>query len=297
MADDEKEDIKHVLKMVRTRKILNFALLQESGGKTLILKTNAKKPAKEPELLRKEAKRSGGGAKGCHGTMTINGKKLLLNCFNDDVPGSFTKLAKKQYKDENLRFVFLVGGEEMVDEDDEQAQEDAAAAAGPGGAAEEPAAAEPEVSATVEEAQENLEAAGVEVEEPAAGAGGGAEAGAAAAPEAGGNQIEAARKKLNQVFKGMGPALKTALMTAEDGAKRKIGTLAKTFGKEIQGSDMKKAGAVLQLLQKEMKGLGGAAAGAGAGAADPQAETRRAGRATKLADIESRVDALLAEFA
>ena len=295
MADDEKEDIKHVLKMVRTRKILNFALLQESGGKTLILKTNAKKPAKEPELLRKEAKRAGGGAKGCHGTMTISGKKLLLNCFNDDVPGSFNKLAKKQYKDENLRFVFLVGGEEMVDEDDEQAQEEAAAAAGPGGAAEAPAA-EPEVSATVEEAQENLEAAGVEVEEPAAGAGGGAEAGAAA-PEAGGNQIEAARKKLNQVFKGMGPGIKTALMTAEDGARRKIGTLAKTFGQEIQGSDMRKAGAVLQLLQKEMKALGGAAAGAGAGAADPQAETRRADRATKLADIESRVDALLAEFA
>jgi len=84
----EGEALKSVIAQAR-KKTLNFALLQ--GKDTMYLETHLKK---NTAMLRKDAKKKGGGPKVAMGQMNIEGKKIIFSVA-EAPPGPFPKLAKK----------------------------------------------------------------------------------------------------------------------------------------------------------------------------------------------------------
>ncbi len=84
----EGEALKTVIAQAR-KKTLNFALLQ--GKDTMYLETHLKK---NTGMLRKEAKKKGGGPKAAVGLMNVEGKKIIFS-VEEEPPGTFPKLAKK----------------------------------------------------------------------------------------------------------------------------------------------------------------------------------------------------------
>lgn len=84
----EGEALKVVIAQAR-KKTLNFALLQ--GKDTMYLETHLKK---NPDMLRKDAKKKGGGPKGCVGVMNVEGKQIIFSVA-EEPPGPFPKLVKK----------------------------------------------------------------------------------------------------------------------------------------------------------------------------------------------------------
>ncbi|MCF6304615.1 MAG: hypothetical protein L3J33_04525 [Rhodobacteraceae bacterium] len=82
--------LKEIIAQAR-KKTLNFALLQ--GKDQMFLVTHLKK---NPAMLRKEAKKEGGGPKAAMGTLNVEGKSLIFS-VEDEPPGPFPKLTKKHF--------------------------------------------------------------------------------------------------------------------------------------------------------------------------------------------------------
>ena len=74
--------LKTVIAQAR-KKSLNFALLQ--GKDTMYLETHLKK---NTAMLRKEAKKKGGGPKAAMGQMNVEGKKVIFS-VEEEPPGPF----------------------------------------------------------------------------------------------------------------------------------------------------------------------------------------------------------------
>lgn len=95
------------------KKPLNFALLIAAEG--VVLKAHA---TKDTEVLWRQAKAEGGGAKGAAGVMNTSGKVIQMTCTEDDVPTSLPRLARKHFKDLGLNFAIsmvLPGGGQLYD--------------------------------------------------------------------------------------------------------------------------------------------------------------------------------------
>ena len=133
----EGEALKTIIAQAR-KKPLNFALLQGKEG--MVLETHIKK---NPEMLRKEAKKRGGGPKFAMGTMRVESKTVVF-FVAEAPPGPFVKLTRKFLMARGLpmQVVFRLPNGAVIGEA-EDGGETAAAAPRPT-----PAPSEPEAAAT-----------------------------------------------------------------------------------------------------------------------------------------------------
>lgn len=102
---------------------LNFALLKTKEG--VVIKTD---PKKSSEVMFRKAKEEGGmPAVSCQGTLTVEGKMIIMQALTDDVPRNLPKLTKRHFQ--NLGFkakvqVRLPGGGTLDDEDEDEDKEE-----------------------------------------------------------------------------------------------------------------------------------------------------------------------------
>ncbi len=119
--------LKEVIAKAR-KKPYNFALLQ--GKDQMYLVTHLKK---KPEMLRKEAKKEGGGPKGIMGTLNVEGKNLIFS-IEEEPPGSFPKLIKNFFMVRGIAVSVtfnLASGPEEESGGDVEAEADVQAVAAP----------------------------------------------------------------------------------------------------------------------------------------------------------------------
>ncbi len=118
MAKPDKAELKkqgEILKQIIAqgrKKTLNFALLQ--GKDQMYLVTHLKK---NPVMLRKEAKKEGGGPKGVTGTFNVEGKNLIFS-VEEEPPGPFPKLTKKHFMTRGIpiRVTFKLPNGTVIDD-------------------------------------------------------------------------------------------------------------------------------------------------------------------------------------
>ncbi|MFT5315681.1 MAG: hypothetical protein ACI9UK_001513 [Candidatus Krumholzibacteriia bacterium] len=269
------------------KKQLNFALSIGKDG--LLFETDLKK---NPDVLWRNAKKAGGGAKGGRGFINVKGKVVELTCDDDSVPKNLSQLAKKFFTERGQAYKFIIktpSGEISDDDDEEELVADASARkrASDEAAAEaqsqEAPPEEEEVIAAVEEATEDA----IEPE-------------VAQVVEDGGDPDEALRGVLQKEFDDLKADIDAALLSTNAGAAKKAEALRDMFASQISG-DVKKTASVMTLLKTTVKDAIAAgtkgAEGAANGAADPAKAAAAADRLSKMAELEKGVDALLAEFA
>ena len=264
MADkDSSSEIAAAFKLARRRPIsyaLQIAADKEVG---MVLETHIKKA---PSALKRLARKNGGSVKGASGTMTVDGRVVQMQCEEDGIPGTLPKAAKKHFRGLgfNFKFVFILPNGETLGDPDDDAEE---------------------AEGTDDGTQSSDGAPGEAIAE-------------GASPEEEDSSQDAkadeARKRMVAAFKSLNEPLRNAITAADPAMKQRLSTLAKTFGVEIKGDDMRKAAGVLQLLKKSLDEVG--ASGPGDSGPDPEAEKRRAGRSVEIADVERSVDELLARF-
>ena len=257
------------------RRPLNFAMLVGKEG--IVLEAH---PTKGSDVMRRQAKANGGGAKGAQGVMTVSGKLIELTCETDDAPRNLGKLAKRHFKERGIAFkvvLILPGGERVVDEEDEDDEEADDGAEAPEAAAEEatpdPRAAElaerhrkltedlaaamgdanalAALTRTLADAEtaltaEDFDTAQTLLDEAAAGL----NRLKAAPPPV---DIEALRATLQAEFAALADDLAFVKDKGSKGVTGKATQLAAMFEREVAGTDMKKAGAVLSLLRNFLK--------------------------------------------
>jgi hypothetical protein len=274
----EQQKFSEILKLLRKKKPLNCAV-RIGGPAGIVLEADKKK---KPPALRKLAKTNGGGPKGVSGVISLQGKIITIQTVEEEFPGALEKLMKTYFRDMNqpLRVELIPGGADENGVDDDDDEDDAAVAEDEG----------------VEE-EEEIQAS--DTGSPREGSGGG---------------TDAARATLMKSFRAMNQPLKGALASADPQLRNRLGTLAKTFGAEVKGEDMRKAAAVLQLLKQTLEAPragatanGPAASDGRAASAEPEEEIaatphpaiaeRRTSRLSQLEELEANVDALLARFA
>lgn len=100
----------------------NFAWLVGEAG--LVLKAHKRKSA---EILVKQARSDGGGARGGWGVMERQGKILILNCV-EDPPGSLARKARIQLKEQGLNIKVVLRGPSGEITDEEEGESAAPAA-------------------------------------------------------------------------------------------------------------------------------------------------------------------------
>lgn len=271
-AGDETMDIGEVFKQAK-RVPLNFALLvSKDKEQGMVLETHRKKA---PEVLLRNARKKGGGRRGARGVMSISGKIVEMRCEDEAVPGNLPKLAKKHFMSQghNYKFIFILPNGETIGEGEaEDGSEDGELVAEDSGAA---------------------DPADTDAAPATATAAGGGEDG----------RIDAARATMMKSFEAVKQPLKDALTKVDPETRNRLGTLAKTFGTEVKGRDMRKAAGVLKLLRSTLEtAQAGATAGAEAEAeaeagSDPALVERRGNRLARLDALEADVDTLLARFA
>lgn len=139
--EEEPSDLPTVLKLAR-KKPLNFACLFSDDG--VVLVTHRRK---NWGILIKQAKGLGGSAKGGWGTLSVEGKQVVLSCV-EDPPGTLARRLKIKLRSEGQKYSVAVrspSGEAVEPEDDERVE------AGAGGQGSAPAAPPPPPAVPVEE--------------------------------------------------------------------------------------------------------------------------------------------------
>lgn len=133
--DDDADDIAaqagdlKALILATRKKPYNFACQMAEYG--VVLQAHRRR---KPEVLIKAARAAGGGPRGGYGTMTTEGKIVVLSCL-EDPPRPLARLLKRHLKDRGFFLgVRLVGpgGEVLLEE---AAEDETAAASGASGAA------------------------------------------------------------------------------------------------------------------------------------------------------------------
>lgn len=220
---DSTVDYAAAFKLAR-RQPIQFVLVM-GGDEGLVFEWDRRRPTK---TLMRNAKERGGTQRGAMGTLTLEGRVASLHCINEKVPSSLPKRAKKFFNSKGYKYKFqmhLPGGEVIGDEDEEEAAAEADGVSGSSGQAAE-------------------------------------EDGTAESSADGGNQ-DALREKLIRAFRAMNDQLRSTIAATEPPTARRLSTLAKSFGAEVKGGDLRKAGAMLTLLKKTMAQAGAEAAAGG----------------------------------
>lgn len=251
------------------------------GKEGIVFMADRKKPA---DALWRTAKKEGGSSKGAKGTCTMNGKVLELDCDDPgSVPSGLPRMAKVYFADRAQSVKVVLKGEEDGEDAEAGGTEEAGAEAPAAGAG------------------------------PAAGAEGGGGGAAAAAPDAAdgaaaeGNAetaVEAPNGEtdlevLQREYSEIEIDLESAVGSENAALSKKVGGLKKMFEGQLNANP-KKARAIFGLLTttldeaRQAGDISEAPAGGGGDGPDPAAaEARR----SQIAELESSVDALLAEFA
>ncbi|MFQ6540204.1 hypothetical protein [Aphanothece stagnina] len=114
-AADGGMSLEDILVMARKRE-MNVAMVIGKDGLSV-----AGDPRKPPEVMWREAKKAGGGAKGGMGICTVEGKELHFRLMNDDAPATLKKALKVKLRDAGLKYkVVLILPDGTVDGDDEE---------------------------------------------------------------------------------------------------------------------------------------------------------------------------------
>lgn len=263
----------------------NFALSIGKDG--LVIETDIRKAC---DVLWRNAKKAGGGAKGAKGVMKVSGKTIVMEADSDDVPGVLLKLAKKHFSERGQAYKFEIstptsrleaeGGASSEEEPEEDTS-------GARGASQEEQADESEAvreaAEAVDEVVETSDETAAAQEEATAEA-----TGEDAASDS--DPMAALRATLQEEFDGLSADIEAAANSANAGAAKKTKALADMFGKQIDG-DPRKTASVLSLLKDTLKDVAGETGAASAGAAN-SGELR-----AKLDELERSVDELFAELA
>ena len=125
--EEEASDLPTVLKLAR-KKPLNFACMLSDAG--VVLVTHRRK---NWGILVKQAKGQGGSAKGAWGTLSVEGKVVVLSCV-EDPPGSLARRLKIKLRDEGQKYSVAIrspAGEAVEADDDEEGAEGPVGAAPP----------------------------------------------------------------------------------------------------------------------------------------------------------------------
>ncbi len=271
-AELKKQGDELKVKFSEIRKVPHQFAMQ-IGKEGIVFMADRKKPA---DALWRTAKKEGGSSKGAKGTCTMNGKVLELECDDPGgVPSGLPRMAKTYFAERMQSIKVVLKGEEDADADQSAGAEDenaAGAAAGAGEAASQPAG------------------------ESAAAAPAGEEANAAA--PAGESDLEALQREYSEIEADVEGAV-----SSENAAlSKKMVGLKRMFEGQLNANP-KKARAIFGLLTTtldearqagDIAQAAGGADGGGDTGPDPAAV---AARRSQIADLESSVDALLAEFA
>ncbi len=265
------------------KKQLNFALSIGKDG--LFLETDLKK---NPDVLWRNAKKAGGGAKGGRGQINVKGKTVELTCNDDNVPKNLALLAKKFFSERGQAYKFIITtpSGELSEGDDEKAEETQetarkGAAASPEESKEQAPPADEETVAAVEEATDDT--VEPQMQEAARDAG---------------DPDEALREILKKEFDDLQSDLDQALLSTDKGAAKKAEALKGMFASQL-GGDVKKSASVMTLLKNTVKDAIAAGIEGGDDTGDEAAAkvAATAARVAKMAELEKGVDELMKEFA
>lgn len=102
----------------------NFALL--IGKEGLVLEADPKKSA---DVMRRQAKANGGGAKGAQGVMRVVGKVVEFHCAQDDPPRALRKMTQQHFRERGVQVKVMIQTPSgaQPDEEDDVAEADGAA--------------------------------------------------------------------------------------------------------------------------------------------------------------------------
>lgn len=272
-AELKQEGVRLAEQLAQARKKqVNFAF--SIGKDSLILETDLKK---KPDVLWRNAKKAGGGPKGAKGQMNVKGRLVELTCDDDDVPTQLPKLAKKFFAERGVacKIMLITPSGSVADEDEPEAEQEAKPART---AASEPAEEPAKPTTPPPQTQE----APVETK-----------AQPAEAPPAAEDRSAELYNILKSEFDALQPKLEQAKTSVNKGAAKKAEYLSKVFVTEIE-NDVKKSQGVLSLLTKT---VGDAIAFGIADGSASSAAAGNSGRKSRLAELERKLDNMLAEFA
>lgn len=216
------------------KKTLNFALLL--GKDQMYLKTHMKKNS---SMLRKEAKKDGGGPKGVEGTFSASGKNLIFT-VDEEAPGNFDKLTKKYFMERgvpvSVEFRLSESAESAAPaaKDEEPPAEDAAE-----DEAQEASAKEEQI----EEMNKAAEDAGVDTSS--------AQPSEPDATEDSDAADETRRASLKR-FKALTDKLRAVMKTASAEVQKDLKGYVSAFGENMKKDDFSKADNVLNDLEKHL---------------------------------------------
>ena len=269
----EGEELSKNLADIR-KKQHNFAM--QIGKEGLVFHIDRKKPA---DVLWRNAKKDGGGPKGAKGRVNMSGKILELDCDDpDSVPKNLMKLAKKHFAERGqpIRLVF----KDIEDDEDDapEAKGDEAKTA-----RRKPAEAPPE--------EKPAPRAASAPEEPTSSA---PEPETRSEPEtadAGGPSDDALRETLKKEYDDLAAKREAAEKSDNKGVVKKMAGLIKMFESQLENNP-KKANSVLRLMTNtlEIAEKSGDLKGDGDSGASRE-------RMARIADLDARVDELLAQLA
>lgn len=115
-AEGAAQDLSSIITLARKRP-MNIALVMGKDGLSI-----AADPRKPPEVMWREARKTGGGSKGGMGVCVVEGKEIVIRFLEDGFPVTLLKAMKQRLRDEGLKYlpVFLSpDGTRMADDEGE----------------------------------------------------------------------------------------------------------------------------------------------------------------------------------